>query len=247
METNLHIMKKQIFTLKKVAGVAILGCLLAIGVSSCKKDNEASSVTDEETAELTVQALATNTGGLSLQASATVSLAAYGNLNCGASKDTTLTRQITVGQYSYNYSYAARKALVCTGTTPSTFTLSFDGTSAYSSPRLSSNDKAAAMLSVSGLSSSDSQYNLTGTYTRNGQQQIKVGEQKTFNSTIGFNLNNVKLDKITKQIVSGTATVQLVIVGSEGGAATKNVSITFLGGGKATIIVEGGASYNVNI
>ena len=135
---------------------------------------------------------------------------------------------------------------MCNGSTPNVFSLVFNGNSSYTSPKVSSTDQTTAQLNVSGLASSDAQFGLSGTYAIAGKVQSKIGEQKTFDGTLTFALSDIKLDKLTKQILSGTATVKVAVVGLDG-SGSKNAVVTFLGAGKATVVLEGGASYNVNI
>jgi hypothetical protein len=215
---------------------------LSVSLNSCKKDNTSSAdtVTEADAAELTTSAVTTSTGGLVLQVNSSVTVYKTVTLTCGTQKDSTITRSSVTGATpAYNYSLKWNYLLNCA---TSQFTAGFTGSSSYDGLRMSSNDSSTGSLV---LQATPSTYILSTTYNRTGSQTSKIGRNYAFASTLGITSTNLVLDKTTQQILSGSATVAISGNSTSGKSFTFNGVITFLGGNKATLVLNSGASYTI--
>jgi hypothetical protein len=213
--------------------------------SSCKKENTTTAMTEEEAAEVIALSVSANSNGLSVQ---TEEIAArtntYGSI-CSYSKDSTIVKVNTAGTYTWNYTFNWHWDVACTGGLPGTMNTNYSMKGNYDAPRMSSNDSAKANLSITNLTAG-TQYTYNGTYTRDGSQTSKIRNKNTFTSKLILNLSNVKVNKITRQIDSGTAAV--TITGATTGGINFNYggSVAFTGNKTATVTLNNGGVYTIN-
>jgi hypothetical protein len=231
----------------KMLLIPILG--LTMIFSACKKDaTTTAAVTEDEAAEVMVQAIDPASGGLALQTTAatTITLTNSGSSKCGITKDSTINGSGGTAARSYTYNLNWHRLLTCgTGSIPSKLDFSFAGGSTYTGPRMSSDDSSTGAFTVTGLELASSEYVVSQTYTRNGTQQSKVRNNRTFTSTVNITTTNVKVNKVSQQITSGAGTVAVSGTASTGQSFSFNGTITFLGSKKATIVLSTGTTYNV--
>ena len=222
---------------------------LTLGLDSCKKDGVASSsttVTEADAAEVATDAVVPTTGGLTVQASSSVSIYKTVALSCGVKKDSTISKSSASGATpSYNYSLSWDYTLACTGIVPSQLTFNFNGSSTYDGLRMSSDDKSTGGFVLTGLQPSATAYVLNTTYTRTGTQTSKIARKYTFTSNLSITSSNITVDKTTQKILSGTAVVSVSGTSSSGNKFSFNGTITFLGGNKATLVLNSGTSYAI--
>lgn len=228
----------------------ITALAFAMALSSCKKDSAAgNAVTEEEAAEVMVQAVDPASGGLALQttAAATITVTNSGSAKCGVAKDSTITGSGSTAARAYSYNLSWHRLLTCSvGSIPSKLDFTFTGSSTYSGPRMSSDDNSTGAFTVTGLELSSSEYVVNQTYTRNGTQQSKVRNNRSFSSTVNIITTDVKVSKDNQQITSGTGTVKVTGTASTGETFSYSATITFLGGKKANIVFASGATYAVS-
>lgn len=234
----------------------LLVCLSAgilFTISSCKKDDNKTTVTtvsEGDVAEAVSESIYTSSGGLVAQ---TTIAAGYSSdlMNaragakvsdqCGIMHDTTLAASGTSFSYSFNWNWL----LTCRDVIPQVFTFNYSGKASYEGERMSSSDSAKANITVTGLGDS-AYYVFNQTYTRNGSQTSKVNQQRSFSSVISIVSSDIKISKTTLKILSGTGAVTVTGKGSGGNSFSYAGTITFLGGDKATLVVTGGATYNLS-
>ncbi len=233
---------------KAIFALFITGSL-ALYVSSCKKDASSSvsaTVTEADAAELTTDAVSPATGGLVVQVNSSVSIYKTVALSCGVQKDSSLTKSSLSGATpSYNYSLKWTYLLTCNGLIPNQLAFNFTGSSSYDGLRMSSTDNSTGGFTLTGLPATSSQYVFNASYARSGSQTSKIGNQKTFSSSLQIQSANLTVDKTSQQIVSGTATVSISGTSSSGNSFNFNGTITFLGGNKATLLLTSGTSYTI--
>lgn len=240
-------MKKNIL-LKKLAVFSTAALLFA----SCSKDNDepTQSITEEEAAEVAARSVDPASGGVVVQLNTSVTIATNpiytAPSNCGAQKSNTYSGSSSQGaSISYAYAYNWNWVLNCSGTTPQRFDYSYSGQSGYDGPRVTTAGSASATASIAGLESSASQYVMNTSYTHDGNTTSKIGNKNSFTSRVIINSTNIKIDKVTKQIVSGSGAVE--ISGSTTAGATFNYAgtITFIGNNKANIVLNSNQAYTV--
>ncbi len=223
---------------------------LPLFFSSCDKnddDNAEASVTAQEAGTIMAQAVDPQSGGLVLQTefSAGLALTRNSSIFCGVTKDSTIAGQFSANNRSFEYSLALSRTLTCSSGTPSSYSHTFTGTGSYSSPAISSTGNITGSFTLTGLGSGTSQLSLDQTYAYTGTQQSHVGLERTLTSTVTIHSTGVKVDKVSRQIVSGTATINVTGLASTGEAFNYDGTLTFLGGRHATLVVSGGSSVNI--
>lgn len=160
-------------------------------------------------------------------------------VNCGQvySKDTIVSA--SQANFSYNYNLQYSYQITCTDAGyPQTFMYNhlMDGT--YETRRMSSNDNAESALVITGLEPATVNATVNGTYERNGTQQSKVRNLRSFSSVINYNLSNLSVDKMRQKILSGTATLTIILT-ADGITKDYNANLTFLGNNSVTLVING--------
>lgn len=229
---------------------------LAIAMfSSCKKENNTSSteVTVDDASDAIVSSVSSETGGMSATVSTTTELAASKgvftttpSINCGQLYTASYAASASNSGYSYNYNGSSQYQLTCSGYLPSSFTFGHTMEGVYETPRMSSDDDATSSWTLTGLEPSVANTSFNGSYVRNGSQQSKVRNQRSFTSTITITASNITVNKSTYKITGGTASVSFSGTASGGNTYTYTGSITFNGDGTATLTINGN-TYTINL
>ncbi|PZR27970.1 MAG: hypothetical protein DI535_08505 [Citrobacter freundii] len=236
-------------TIKQAAILCAAGILF---FTSCTKDhstdnNDSTTVTEQEAVDVMTAGVSAESGGLAEQTDNAARVAAESSrIGCGQTIDTTYAGQNQPGAViTYNYSVHVNRSLVCNAGVPQKYNFALDGHSVYSTPRMSSDDNTTASFTIEGFQPGSSVYTFNQQYERNGTQQSKVRQQRTFTSKLVITSTDVKVDKSTRMIISGTAAVQLS--GTVSGGKTVNFSgtLTFLGNRKGLLTLGNGNTYNI--
>lgn len=212
--------------------------LLSLGFWSCKKETAADpeALDAEQAAEAVASSLSTSTTGMLLQvqdvAGYTARVAGTSSF-CSASKDSTFTRTSQPGStVTYSYAIDYHYAHSCPNNERK-IELHYFGIGQYDGPRMSSDDAASASFTVSNIRTGS--YTFNGTYSRNGTQTSKVRNQHTFTSSLILTFDQLSVDRSTRRIMSGTATVEFLGEVSNGRTFTYTGQITFTGDQKASL------------
>jgi hypothetical protein len=233
----------------KAAKTLMATCVISlVSISACKKDASSTSttVTEADAAELSADAIVPANGGLTIQASSSVSMYADAStkLSCGIKKDTTITGASIAGAVpSYSYSLNWNYQLDC-DTNPQQFTFNFTGSSAYSGALMTSNDSSTGTFLVA-TTPLASDYTVNTSYERKGNQTSKVGRQNSFTSDLKITSSNVMIDKTSQEIVSGTGSISITGATTGGKSFSFGGTVKFLGGKKATVTLNSGVSYPI--
>lgn len=217
---------------------------------SCKKDNEqkdATTVSEEEAVEVMTAGISAESGGLAEQTASAARIAgASARIGCGQTIDTTYSGQNLPGAtITYNYNFHVNRSLVCDAGIPQTFNFALDGRVIYATPRMLSDDKTTSSFVIGGFQPGSSVYTFNQEYERNGTQQSKVRQQRSFTSKLIIKSTDVKVDKVSQKIISGTATVQFTATVTGGRSVSYNATLTFLGDRKGLLTLGNGNTYNV--
>ncbi|MBK7257575.1 MAG: hypothetical protein IPI01_07180 [Ignavibacteriae bacterium] len=231
----------------------LIAGLSALLIGGCKKDDgavgteDAVVLTADDAADTFASTLggSQSTAGLTAQLEEAATIAGGGSLgkvdaSAGTMWDTTITR-VRVGTYSYSYSF--RYSVVLANVNRLDFGYTMKGI--YDTPRMSSNDSAAASFQVSNLLTGTA-YSVTGIYNRYGSQASKVRNKVSFTSTITVSTTALLIDKSTKRVSGGSAAVIIYGQSSTGNIYSFNGTVTFLGNQQATLVI-GSKSYTINL
>lgn len=220
--------------------------LLLLAVDGCKKNDDAVdpsstvNLTEDDAADAFASALAGGqaTCGFTTQIEEAATVAAgtvipKAAASASALFDTTITRQRS-GTYSYNYVFRYSYGLAAA--TRFSFSYTMKGT--YETPRMSSSDSTGVSLEVTNLLAGQT-FTIAALYNRFGSQTSKVRNKVSFRSTIIVSITNLLVDKTTKRITGGNATVSINGQTSSGRVYAFVGTVTFLGAQQATLVISG--------
>lgn len=223
----------------------VLILLLALG--ACKKsDDSSTSVTNAEVADMVASSLSANSSGLVMSsADITVNAQAVFDLNigCGNTKNYSVTHSSPAGaSVSYSDTFSYGYTLNCNANNlPDNITGTASEKGTFDGPRSSSTSTGTASFRVAGLTPTATVYAINGEFKRAGTFASKVESKNTSSTTITLTITNLLINKTTKLITSGSATITVT------GSTTKNAAINFTGNasftgdGKATVTINGTA------
>jgi hypothetical protein len=216
----------------------MLSLLVSFSFGSCKKETEGDPETldAEQVAEAIASSLSTSTTGMLLQvqdvADYTAKVAAAPSF-CSVSKDSSFTRTSQPGStITYSYKFEYHYAQSCPNNERK-IELHYLGAGQYHGPRMSSDDAASASFTITNIHSGS--YTFNGTYSRNGTQVSKVRNQNSFTSSLIVTFDQLSVDRSSRRVMSGTATVEFLGEGTNGRSFTYTGQLTFTGDQKANL------------
>ncbi|MCG2616397.1 hypothetical protein LZZ85_19005 [Terrimonas sp. NA20] len=241
-------MKSALVMSVKQAGLYLAATLLMI--TSCKKDSDppdTTIVSEEEAVEVITAGISAETGGLAEQTTSAARVAGVSaRILCGQTIDTTYSGQNIPGAtVTYNYNVHINRSLLCNAGIPQTFNFALDGRMIYATPRMSSDDQTIASFAIGGFQPGSSVYTFVQEYERNGIQQSKVRQHRSFSSKLVIRSTDVKVDKTTMKIISGTASVQFSGTITGGRSVDYSATLTFLGDRKGLLTLGNGNTYAI--
>lgn len=247
--------KKQNMKTRSLRFIPIL-LTAAMIVIGCDDDIETTeTVTSDEAADMAASALAVSSAGLVLTVENSTSVtdlavdeSTGGRIAaCGYSKDSVFTKSNAPGSViTYTYSFEYSYSLSCSVDEPSSLTAGMYSSGEFDGTRLASANTSTADLVVAALDDTQTTYSVNGVYSREGSFQSKVRNLNSGTNTVTFTVDEIRVDKTTKEILSGTA--DLTITGTVTGKGTFvfDATITFNGNNIATLVING-TSYSVNL
>lgn len=234
-------------------------CLGLVFFASCNNDDNeisASNISEEEAAETIGMAVLPETGGLIEQTTESVtfiegnssdyskSLDVKNDYSCDQNYGTSFIRSFDNGVYSYNADYSWNWIVNCENGIVSSFNYDLNGTNAYNSPRMSSDDKITATIAVSGLDDTETEYTINQTHNRSGSQNSSVRNENSFTSSLSFHTTNLTMLKANHNITSGSMSVAFVGQTSNGNVYDYSGELVFHGNQTATLTMGSGNTYN---
>jgi hypothetical protein len=219
--------------------------LFAVLFTACRKENNsAAEVTEEDAADAITQAVVASSGGVTAQTTDVARIAGKYVNACGVSKDTSIL-YVSAANAAISYSLTAswHWALTCAATPYFDFT--YNGNAVYDAPRMSSNDKVAATLKVTGLGSASASYIANMQITRNGSQTSKVRNKNVFTSVLTLTGSDIAISKQTLLVESGTLAVTFTGSGTGGRSFSFAGKLLFQGNKTGVLTLNSGASYTI--
>ena len=138
--------------------------------------------------------------------------------------------------------------LVCGGTfqLPQSATVDFSSAGTYLTPRLDSEDSTEFSGELGGLQIQSPDYIWGGDFLRDGKEDITInGQTAALATEMNISVVNVTIPKQSLNITGGSGTYSIT-VDQNGTVTTYSGTITFNGGGSATIVVNG-TTYTISI
>lgn len=218
---------------------------LSMSFTACNKDRDDDpALTNDEVVALVEAALQTETEGVAAESADAAYIAdTYTEksltMECGQTIDSTVTRTYNNAQATANYVWNWNWTLNCDQLgLPATIAFGAQSSGSYQTSRMSSNDNMTSNLVIEDLVLG-ANYTLSGAYTRSGSQTSGVRNQNAFTSTLVIEIDDLKVAKGTRRIVSGTADFVLTGEGTGGRSFSFEGDIIFNNDGTATLVING--------
>lgn len=225
--------------------LTVIFLAMAMVFSSCKKAEEMlESVSEEEAVEVVENSLSSDAGGFAGQIEESAAIVSTytesKNEYCGMSFDSVFNIvNPSEAVITYHYNLEWDWVVNCNQfQIPESFVFNCEMGGGYDSPRMAANDNAGVSFELSDLDLSTDYITFNGNFEREGTCQSKIGEKRSFSSKIIFEAMDVKVDKATGKLKSGTANLTLEAKTSEGKTFSFDGVITFTGGDTATLKFE---------
>lgn len=223
-----------------------LFALALLAFFACNDDNndESPAVANDEAAEMIATSVSSSSGGLTMvmdDAAITTEANSGGRMQaCGYTESKDITRTSPEGAtviyaYDFHYDYA----LTCSNALPTNMTVNMNYSGLLDAPRLFTENEGIADLVVETLDATYTHFTLNGSYNRSGSFVSKVRNKNTSSSVITFTLSDVTLDKTTREITAGSASITITGTVTGKGDFSFNGTIVFKGDKQAELEVNG--------
>lgn len=219
----------------------------ALAVSGCRKEKKEDEqvITTDDAADVVEYSLSSSSGGFAEQVSDgseyayEQGLRAGTSLECGVAFDTTVTRSHT-GTITASYTHQRHFLLGCdSASNPVSLEYSGSYSGNYDGPRMHSSNTGNRNWIVKGLEAGSADYIYNGSFTRSGEHVSEVRNQYTFTSSLSMNTSNLHVAKSDRRIVSGTSSLTLSCMVSNGNTYSFSGSIVFNADHTATLTLNG--------
>lgn len=216
---------------------------------ACDDSDTTQAVSKDEAADMAAYSLAEESSGMSVVI--TTSTTGAGDAvdgsddgkiaSCGytSSVDINATNPSgTLITYDYDYSYYYQ--LTCNDSdvpTSLVSSITFDGE--FDAPRLASAHSGSSYLTITALDDEATSYIVNGSYERDGTFESKIRNKNTSSSSVEIMIEDVVVNKTTKEIEGGTGTVVIYGEVTGKGSFSYRGSISFNGDGTITIVISG--------
>ncbi|MBW8684565.1 hypothetical protein [Chitinophaga rhizophila] len=230
---------------------------LSIGITSCSKDEDApkSEVSNENAAVMVTQSVTAQGGFVEQVNRATLAISSLearkaegGRLAdfCGKSEKDSIKLSGNGNNFGFDYALYWSYGLTCQqNTIPSQFAFDFSGRVALLTEQFSTSSNYASVYTLRGLNEGSANWEISQKYDATGKLDAKTTEFPSYSSEIHYESSDIKVSKRTRQIIAGTASVKISGKDSKGTAFSYQGIITFKGDNKATYIVNGGGSFEL--
>jgi hypothetical protein len=232
--------------MKKIQAIIVLS--LFLGVVSCKKtdDTAANSVTTDQVADISAGSISLSSDGLTTNSNDISSDALSNDQGCATSVTDSTTKSGTSNNVTYNYFFKYTNTLTCNTNNQHdniVYDLSFHGY--YEGPNITAADTGTSSFKIAGLTPAATVFVINGEYKRTGKFNSNVGNKISGTSNVDIVVTNLTVNKSTKTITGGTATITISVTVPKG---TFNFSgpLTFNGDGTATLVING-TTYSINL
>ncbi len=163
--------------------------------------------------------------------------------------DTTITGTCdsTNNDYTWDYSWDHDYFYNWDGDSlPDSIYCNFNHYGYIDAPRYQLQDTCYGQWQLNGISPDSAAFNMNGYCYRSGQHQFKNQNQNRYNVRISQTLNGVKIDKTSKDITCGNATMQLMAMTMSGYSYSFTAQVRFAGNGIAALTI-GNTVYTINL
>lgn len=224
-----------------------LAIVLGFIVAACNDENTA-KLSSEEQAEMVAASMGKSGFASSSEQSAEHADEAMSSSGrtaaCGFTSESSGSLSGMLGNLiSFTYAYQFDVALICNeNQEPESCTSEFTYEGSIDGPRFASEYSGSGSLTITSLSEANANYEMNGSYDREGSFQSKIRSQASGSSQIDIDIHDVMVNKSSKVIVEGSADALVRGQISGRGSYSFEAHIVFNGDGTATI-TTGGDTY----
>jgi len=227
--------------------------MLLLGAVACKKTSNSPNITanvsNAEAADMAASSLSLNSNGLAnVSDDATSDASTYVNAHvaCGTIKSDSISRNNTVGPYTYSYNLKYNYVVDCANNVPDSLSSNLVYNGSFSGPNLSSTNSGSSIFTVEGLSPTALDFVINGEYKRSGSFQSKIDTTNHGNSNVDIVVKALTITKSDRTIASGTATISITGDVPKKGNFSYTGTLVFNGDGTATLTLNG-TVYTINL
>jgi hypothetical protein len=238
--------------MKKVFYFMSFALIMCLSSTSCKKNDTTSTGDTQDIADEIAASVGSSNSGLSSEIVSTAQLTKdYKSLKSSVidtlySVDTMFTKSSTSGaKITYNYSYNVKYGYVFDNNSLNNMYYNSVLNGSYDALRISSTDDRKSSWVVTGLPASSSNYVLNGTTERTGSSQSKVRNKRSFTSGSQITLTDVKVNKSSLLIVSGT--LNWSISGTLNGQSYSYSAVLIYQGNGTAQLTLNGTAYTISL
>jgi len=224
---------------------------IVISVTSCsKKEEETTPGVTNENAVVVINQAITAKGGVTEQIASAASIvaglearqAAGGKLAdfCGLSNKDSVKLSGETDGFAFAYGLFWNYKLVCLDKEPQQFNFDYNGRTTLATKEFNTDDSTSSHYTLKGFTANNTTWEVTQNFDRSGKLVSRIDKIPTFTSTIHYESSNIKIDKRTKEIVSGTAAIRITGSDTKRNAFRFEGTLTFKGDRKATYVTSGG-------
>jgi len=237
--------------MKKI-NLIFIALFTLISLFSCKKDDDKTevltAVSNDEAAEIVANSMGTNSGGAGFVMGSTSSLGSgYNKAEKSALADTSFIVSYTYGDASFDFEVSYTwEILMNPSMKRPELDITFSTVGKAISPKISSDGTSTGKYVFYGLLETDPNYVMNGTFKRTGTTTLKISQEKSITSELNITFTELKYNKTGFVLESGTATVNLIGLTSDGKTFDINGSIVYTNSSTATLTI-GDKSYTINV
>lgn len=221
--------------------------ILGLPVVACNDDDEMKStnkISSEEQAEIVAAAMGrsgfTGAGEQSAEHADNATGSSSRVAACGYNNESSGSFSGNIGSsIFFSLSYAYDVELECESETPKKLVSEFTYEGSFDGPRFESDYVGSGSLAVTQLNEENDNYQIDGSYKRDGSFESKIKDHASGSSNIDVDINNVQINKSTKAIESGSADASIRGSISGKGDYSFDARIVFNDNGTANITVSG--------
>lgn len=228
-------------------------------VTSCEEDNDtelAQGISDNETKMIITSTMTSNGGEISEIKTSTAArnqtkslddFTPLENLSCNESVSISWSNQNQDGNLSWSFQNNWTWELICDfQNVEGEYQVNGNGTLDFQGPNLIKQVDKTRDFNLSGFGSSSNVWIYQAEHERNANFQFLVGNQNTIDVNIDLSAEDIFIDKQSQEIISGTYTIDITRINSDGNFNSRGAVIVFNGNQSATVTLDNGNTFNIS-
>lgn len=230
----------------KIITAALFLMTLFFTVSCSENDDEIvqqQALSDEEIVTLVETSLQKSTAGFDseIEELSQRSIDEFTiDLDCGTIYQDSFERNYNGATVTASYDVDWTYQMACNNIgIPQSLSFSSSSTGTYSTETITSTDISTSSLELVGLQPTSDVLTLSGSFDREGSQELSVLQNRQINTALKIDFMDVVISKELNQVQSGNATIELTGIVTGGQSFSFTGDIVFTGNRTATLTING--------